>query len=399
MAPPAPSRASATCCSPGRLPASSSDLIGLPHLTGYLLAGIVAGPHVLMLIDERSVRDLTSVNALALALIALEGGAQLRMATLRSGARSLAWATLLQSLLVLACMALVFVALQRHVPFARGLSPAALLGLGLLWGALAITRSPAATLGILAQTRARGPVMAGTLSFVLASDVVVVVLLTTTMVVTRPMIDPSASFSLHDLTGLGHDLLGSTALGTTLGIILAAYTRLVGKQLLLVFLALGFGMSALVTYLRFDALLAFMVAGFVVQNLSRQGDAFLHALEQTGSIVYVIFFATAGAELDIPLLRQLWPIAVALSCARGLATWVAARAASRLANDPPTVRRWGWTGLVSQAGLALGAAGVVEHTFPELGCGLCPGHRNGDVEPARRARAVQARARPRRRDL
>ncbi len=113
-----------------------------------------------------------------------------------------------------------------------------------------------------------------------------------------------------------------------------------------------------------------MVAGFVVQNLSRQGDAFLHALEQTGSIVYVIFFATAGADLDIPLLRQLWPIAVALACARGLATWVAGRAASRLSNDPPMVKRWGWTGLVSQAGLTLGAAGLVEHAFPELGSGF-----------------------------
>ncbi len=189
----------------GTLTGELVDLVGLPHLTGYLLAGIVAGPHVLMLIDARSVKDLTSVNALALALIALEGGVQLRMATLRSGARSLGWATLAQSLLGLVCVALVFMALRRYIPFARGLAPAALVGAGLLWGTLAITRSPAATLGILAQTRARGPVMTGTLSFVLTSDVVVVVLLTTTMVIARPMINPSASFSLYDLTGLGHD--------------------------------------------------------------------------------------------------------------------------------------------------------------------------------------------------
>jgi Kef-type K+ transport system membrane component KefB len=213
-------------------------------------------------------------------------------------------------------------------------------------------------------------VMTGTLSFVMTSDVVVVVLLATAMVIARPMIDPTASFSTHDLTTLGHDILGSIALGTTLGIVLAAYTRFVGAQLLVVFLALGFGMSALVNYLRFDTLLAFMVAGFVVQNLSRQGEVFIHAREQTGSIVFVLFFATAGADLDVPLLRQLWPIAVALAGSRVLITWVAGRAASRLANDPPMVKRWGWAGLVSQAGLALGVAGVIQRTFPQLGSGF-----------------------------
>ena len=351
----------------GTLTSELVDLIGLPHLTGYLLAGIVAGPHLLSLIDEHSVKDLTKVNALALALIALEGGAHLRMETLKRGVKSLAWATLLQSVLVVVLMGAVFISLQRYIPFARGLAPFALAGAALLWGTLSITRSPSATLGILAQTRAKGPVMTGTLSFVMTSDIVVVVLLATAMVLARPMLDPNASFSPHDLNNLGHDLLGSITLGTTLGIVLAAYTRFVGQQLLVVFLALGFGMSALVNYLHFDTLLAFMVAGFVVQNLSRQGEVFIHALEETGSIVYVLFFATAGADLDVPLLRRLWPIAVGLAGSRVIVTWIAGRLASRLANDVPTVKRWGWAGLVSQAGLALGVAGLIERSFPMLG--------------------------------
>jgi Kef-type K+ transport system membrane component KefB len=354
----------------GTLASELVSIVHLPHLTGYLLAGIVAGPHVAALIDERSVGDLTQVNALALSLIALEGGAHLRIDTLRKGVRSLAWATLFQSLLVLACMSIVFIAIHRYIPFAASLGTTALIGTALLWGTLAITRSPSATLGILAETRASGPVMTGTLSFVMTSDVVVVVLLAAVMVIARPMIDPSASFSVHDFKDLGHDILGSISLGTTLGIVLAAYTRFVKAQLLLVFLALGFGMSALVAYLRFDSLLAFMVAGFVVQNLSRQGEVFIHALEQTGSIVFVIFFATAGAHLDLPLLRQLWPIALTLAVMRTLVTWASGQLASKLAKDPPTVRKWGWAGLVSQAGLALGVSSVIERSFPQLGSGF-----------------------------
>ncbi len=354
----------------GTLTSELVSVIGLPHVTGYLLAGILAGPHVAALIDERSVADLTTVNTLALSLIALEGGAHLRVATLREGLRSLAWATLFQSVFVIVCMTGAFVVLRSYIPFTQGLGTTAVLGAALLWGTLAITRSPSATLGILAETRASGPVTTSTLSLVMTSDVVVVVVLATVMVFARPMLDPTATFSLTDLRDLGHDLLGSVALGTTLGILLAAYTRFVKTQLLLVFLAVGFGMSALVAYVRFDSLLAFMVAGFVVQNLSRQGEAFIHALEETGSIVFVVFFATAGAHLDLPLLGRLWPVALALAVTRALVTFGASHLAGRFAHDPAPLRKWGWAGLVSQAGLALGVAAMIERTFPQLGSGF-----------------------------
>jgi Kef-type K+ transport system membrane component KefB len=204
----------------------------------------------------------------------------------------------------------------------------------------------------------------------MTSDIVVVVLLASAMVVARPLLDPAASFSLHDFETLGHDLLGSIALGTTVGLLLAAYIRLIGAQLIVLFVALGFGLTGMLQFLHFEPLLTFMVAGFVVQNLSKQGPKFLEAIERTGSIVYVIFFATAGADLDLQKLRALWPIAVALAGSRALVTYGAGRLASRLSNDPPMAKRWSWAGLVSQAGLALGVAGVVSRTFPMLGTGF-----------------------------
>jgi Kef-type K+ transport system membrane component KefB len=132
-------------------------------------------------------------------------------------------------------------------------------------------------------------------------------------------------------------------------------------------LALGFGLSEVMRFLHYDALLAFMVAGFVLQNLSEQGEKFIHAIRRTGSVVYVIFFATAGAELDIPLLRALGPVAIALATTRAVITWGTGRLASHLADDPPAVRKWGWSGLISQAGLALGLGAAIAHRFPVFG--------------------------------
>jgi Kef-type K+ transport system membrane component KefB len=341
--------------------------LGLPHLTGYLIAGLVAGPHALGLFDQETVRGLSPANTLALALIALAGGAELEITAVRKGLRSLSIAICLQTTLVFVVSTAGFLALRPFIPFARALPIAAAVGTALCWGAVAVTRSPSATLGILSQTRAAGALASFTLAFVMLSDIVVVVLIALVLAIARPLIEGSGGFSSERLVALGHDLFGSVAIGTTLGIFIAAYLRFTSKQMLLVLLVLGFGVSSLLDYLRFDSLLAFMVAGFIVRNLSKQGKKFILHIERTATLVYVVFFAIAGADLDVPLLKTLWPVALALATTRVIATWTAGRVSSSLARDPPALVNWAWSGLVSQAGLAIGLALVVAREFPAVG--------------------------------
>ncbi|MGC3997584.1 MAG: hypothetical protein QM767_08870 [Anaeromyxobacter sp.] len=347
--------------------AAALEPLGFPHLTAYLVAGVLVGPHVLQVVEHRAVEDLQVVNTVALALIALAGGAELRAREVLSAWRGLAWATLIHNAVGLLGMAAVFFAVRGLVPFAAGMAPVAALGVALLWGVVALTRSPSATLGILAQTRARGPVASHNLNFVMTSDVVVVVVLALALTVARPMLEPGAALALSSLGEVGHELLGSIAIGTTIGLALALYLKLVGRQVLLVLLAFGLVFTQLFSWLRFEWLLVFIVAGFVVQNLSRQGPRLLHEVERAGEVVYVVFFATAGAHLDLGLLATLWPAALLLAGARAALSWGAQRAASSLAGDPPAVARWGFAGMVSQAGLALGIAAKVAGEFPGFG--------------------------------
>ena len=351
----------------GSIGASVLEVVGLPHITGYLLAGALVGPHVLGLVHERAVEDLLPVNALALSLIALAGGAELRLESLRRGLRSLASATLYQSLLPLLATAVAFALARPLVPFARNLPASTLWGVALLWGVLAVTRSPAATLGILAQTRAQGPVATFTLNFVMTSDVVVVILLALVTTVAWPLVVPGTPFSLSAFGELGHELLGSLAVGVTIGLLLVAYVKFVGRQLLLVLAAIGLVLTHVLDYLRFDWLLIFIAAGFVVQNLSRQGARLLHDIEATGEVVYVVFFATAGAHLDLQLLAKLWPAALLFAGVRAVATIGAGWLSARAAGDPPVLRRWGHAGLLSQAGLALGIAANIARELPGFG--------------------------------
>ncbi len=256
------------------------------------------------------------------------------------------------------------------MPFTADLTGVQLLGVGLLWGMLAITRSPSACLAILSQTRAQGPIARFSLAFIMSSDVVVIVLLAGVMTIARPLIASDATFSLTVFSTLGREILGSIALGTTLGLILALYLQLVGKQLLVVFIVLGFGANTAINYIHFEPLLAFLVAGFVVQNFSKHGGRFLEAIEQTGGVVYIIFFASAGAHLDLGLLRQLWPVALILCGSRALVTYGASRLSAKIADDPPAVKKWGFSGLLSQAGIALGIASLIVREFPQFGAGF-----------------------------
>lgn len=353
----------------GALISELLEAIGLPHLTGYLLAGVLLGPHLLNLIDHHSVEQLGVVNELALTLIALAGGAELRVSAIRREAKSLAWAHLFQTTAVVAIVGGTFFALRDFIPFLHDLPTATVGAIALLWGLLAATRSSAALLALMAQYKPKGPLTNWSVAFVMSSNLVIIVLLAVVMPLAQAAMDASTDVA----TALAHSgikLVENTALGATLGALLIGYLHLSGRNLLFVLLLLGLPISSLFQHLDLDPLLTLTIAGFVVQNFSSRGDQLLRSIEGTADIVFVVFFATAGAHLDLPGFVSVWPIVVILVVVRIAVTIGAARAASRVAGDVAVVKRWGWSGLVSQAGLAVGIAIILAQQFPRFGTGF-----------------------------
>ena len=354
----------------GTLAGELLEPLRVPHLTAYLAVGIVAGPYVLHVVGHESVESLRSVNGLALALIALSGGAELRFDVLKKAARSLLWATATQCFLILFAMAAFFMLIIPLIPFAREASLTTKVGIACLWGVVSITRSPSACLGVLSQTRARGPLATFSLAYVMLSDVVVIILAAVVITLVKPLVDSAGGFSTRALAHLTQEIIGSVALGTSMGLLIVAYLRWVQKNFIVVLVVLGFGFTEVIKYLGFEPLLTFLMAGFLVQNLSKQGERLVHAIDDIASVVYVLFFAIAGADLDIPLLQRLWPVALMLFAGRGVLTVFANWLSTRLADDPPVLRRFGWTSLISQAGVALGIAATIVVAFPAFGAGF-----------------------------
>jgi Kef-type K+ transport system membrane component KefB len=83
--------------------------------------------------------------------------------------------------------------------------------------------------------------------------------------------------------------------------------------------------------------------------------------------VFAIFFALAGAALDLHTVVAFWPVALVIVTARAALTWVGTRLGARYADSPPPIRRFGWMGLISQAGVTLGLSLLVAAEFPGWG--------------------------------
>jgi len=350
------------------------SIIGMPRLTGYLIVGVLAGPSGFALFSPHEVHDLELINTLALALIALQAGAELTMPMLRRSFKSLAAASLGHCVVITLGMAALFVGISPFVPFLADLSFNIRIALGVLWGAMAVSKAPADTLAILSETRAKGPLAEHALGVVVLLDVLVLILFAGAMMYAKAEVDPNAHFSLMAFVHLGEELFASVAAGTTLGLVIAFYFWAVGKERLLFTVVMSYVVTAFCIFFHYDTLLVFVVAGFVVMNLTKKGHELIETTESAGSAVMVVFFATAGAGLDLSILVRMWPIALTLAFGRIFFTFLGCRLGHRLAQDPDAVRKYAFTSFISQAGVTIGLAQIAQAQLGDLG-----GHLKGLV--------------------
>ncbi len=342
--------------------------VQLPKVTGYLAAGLLFGPSALGVVSPHSIAELAPVSRLAVALIAFLAGAELRWSELRDRARPLL--TMLGfelSLSFLAIMVLL-VAARSYVPFLTGASIPEAVVLAALFASVAIVHSPAVVMALLTETRARGPVARTTLGMVLVADIVVVLLFSGLLALTRSAVPSAASPGGPSLGVVAWEIGGSLLVGAALGGAIALYMRFVKRELLLFAIVVAFFGSEIARLAHVEVLLTLLVAGFVVENGTKQGAAeLLHAMERSAAPVFVVFFALAGAAIIVRDVLIIWPIALAIVTVRALAIRFGCQLGARLSGAGEPERRYVWMGLVAQAGVAIGLVAVVSEAYPERG--------------------------------
>jgi len=341
--------------------------VQLPKITGYIITGLVFGPQVLNVFSSGVEADLRVVNDLAIGLIALSAGAEMHIAGLRKIARSLFWIVAVKGLLILVLVTATVFALSSYLPFLSGQPTGLILSVGMILGVLAIGTSPAATIAVISETGAKGRLADTTLGVAVAKDIVMVVLLALAIALTKTFSPDGHGFEVAILRDLALELGLSLIAGALLGGLIIAYIKYLGGELWLFVVGVVFAITATAQQFHLEALLVFIIAGFVVQNVSKLGHDFIHLVEKVALPVYVVFFSVAGAGLDLAGLRSVLPIALALVAVRLFAIYAGTGLATKIAGEPDAVRKNAWMAFVAQAGVVIGLLIIVENNLPGLG--------------------------------
>lgn len=326
----------------------------LPTITGYIVAGLLLSHSVSGIIGRDTVGSLGPFTEVALGFIALTIGGEFQLAKLRRTGSKILIITLFEAVLAALVVAL---ALGLLLPFSYAL----------LLGAIAAATAPAATVVIVRELRARGEFIDYLFGVVAFDDAVSVLLFSIGFAAVTPLLAGADGSGAQVLAALGGGLaeIGLSAVAGALAALAmhaAAGGRKRAGEVLLITLGVLFLTTALVTALGLSALIANMVAGFLLVNLAPRNRRIFASFEPLTPPVFALFFILAGAELDLGVFSR---GLVALLGVVYLAARFGGKAAgvtlgALLVRAPAAVRRYLSFCLFPQAGVAIGLALVVQ---------------------------------------
>lgn len=345
--------------------------VGLPKVVGYLTAGALLGPSGLQVAMPIHTDELSLIKGLAIGLIGLMAGAELKLAEVRERWRTIVSILLGQLVLGLVLLTGAGLLVAAHLPFAAGLTGVALFAVVLLFACVLTVNSPMVTIAMLKETGASGPVARTVLGVVLVADVVVVLLFTLAFALVQGALGTGDGAGVGVALGLLRELGGSVFAGVMVAVIASLWLRYIKLELVLFAVIVVFVTAAMASALHFELLLSLLVAGFLVQNVARvRAEPLVHSLQAISDPVFVVFFALAGAELHLHEVVALWPVVLGLALVRAIAIRIGSGVGATLSQADPVIARYAWMGLVSQAGVALGLASVVAARLGERGVAM-----------------------------
>ncbi|MCD6351272.1 MAG: cation:proton antiporter [Armatimonadetes bacterium] len=344
--------------------ATLAKRLRFPSVTGYILAGLILGPVGLNVLPADLMEDrLRTFTDIALMLVAFGIGESLDLAQRRRGARLLVRVGLAESIgSFLLAGAGTGLAAWATGAFDVLTTAATCVAAGLIAGAIAVATAPASTIAVIRETGATGPVSRLVLSSVAINNAASITLFGLAVVASRLLLGTAPSSLWLQVTMPFAVTLGSLALGLLVGLMIDLVVhRLSRRSDVLIFaLSAVFFCGGAAEYFGFSAMLAGLAAGFAVVNRDRRDVRAFRAINDFEPPIYGVFFALAGAQLHIKELIAGGVVGVVFVLLRAGGKLLGAWLGSRGSQLPPRVRRFFGLGLLSQAGLAIGLAYLVQ---------------------------------------
>ncbi|MGI6143872.1 MAG: cation:proton antiporter [bacterium] len=328
----------------------------LPSVTGYIIFGLLIGPTTAGLLSQETIDYLTPLNDLALGLIAFTIGTELSWDNLRKLGKGIVNITLAQSLTAFILVTGAMLLLRQSVSVA------------LLLGAVCTATAPAATVAVIREYNAKGPLTKTLLAVVALDDALCVLVFGIVLTMVKGL-SSTDGFSLG-LLGLSLlEIAGSVFIGMGFAIVLAQVLkrlRLGGSEILALLLGMTMLGSGLALQFGLSPILTNMVLGGTIINVLPRRKLY-RRIEGIEDPVYIAFFTLAGASLDLGTLTQIGVIGVVYVLSRSLGKYLGAYLGGVMSNTPAAVNKYLGLALLPQAGVAIGLSILVTRELPELG--------------------------------
>ena len=326
----------------GMLMGRAAKLVHLPNVTGYLVAGLLIGPSVLGLLSQDFLTSIDIISEVALGFIAFSIGNEFKLSYFkRVGAAPIVIACM-ESLLAVVFVVLGLIIAGQEVSFA------------LVLGAIAAATAPAATIMVIKQYRARGPVTETLLAVVAIDDATALILFSLSVAVAQAIVGTGSLTAslLSPLKEIGGALLVGAVLGFLFLIPLRFFKKKGNRLSIIVgFVFAGLGLAE---WLGLSNLLLCMAMGAIVANFSADVDEIMDICDSITPPIFMLFFVASGADLKLSVLPTVGMIGAIYIVLRVVGKYVGALVGGAMSRCDANVRKFLGPCLLPQAGVAIG---------------------------------------------
>lgn len=325
-----------------------SRLLGkfkFPDVTGYLIGGILIGPSVLGLLSQDQVKGMEVLSTIALSFIAFSIGSEMDLRAIKKMGSKIIIVTIFEALgaflFVTASMLLIF---KQDWAFSLAI------------GSISCATAPAATLMVIRQYKAKGPLVDVLIPVVALDDAVCIIAFGIASFMANALINGE---SLNIATMVGKPLLEilmSIGLGTVAGFIYSLIAKKVrndGENLSFT-LAMIFLVTAAALKLNLSGLLTLMVMGVVITNVGHVNKRYLDLVNAITPPIFVCFFVLSGADLNLTNLKSVGIVGIGYVVSRVIGKYLGSMVSTKISGFDQSVQRNLGLTLVPQAGVALG---------------------------------------------
>lgn len=337
-------------------------LIGLPNVTGYLIIGIILGPCCLKIISQTDINGVFDIiTEVALAFIAFSIGVEFKISAFKRIGKNIFIITLSQALTTAVLVDVVLITLALTTDIVE-------LPVAICLGAIATATAPAATLMVVRQYKARGPVTETLLPVVALDDAVGLMVFSVSIAIAKVFASGTPlTFTAIVLEPLLEIVL-SLAIGAALGALLSLSARIFKSRAnrltscIAVVLA-GCGLT-MIEGLTLSSLLVCMMIGAVYCNTFRQSDVIMEQCDRWTTPLFILFFIVSGASLDIFNIIHVGVVGVIYVLVRAAGKYIGAMWGSAAVKAPRAVTKYLGLTLLPQAGVAIGMAAICARSLP-----------------------------------